>query len=81
MLKPGRQHEASTTSARSDTPAPLETSSALTIVDLFEQAIAAIWRAHGEAMADLQAARGIKTPRPPDAVWASDTLGTHDDGF
>ncbi len=60
---------------------PLDTPSALTIVDVFERAIAAIWRAHGDAMADLQATRGIETPRPPDAVWTSDTLGPHDDGF
>lgn len=60
---------------------PLDTSSALTIVDVFERAIAAIWRAHGDAMADLQSARGMETPRPPDAVWASDTHGPHDNCF
>jgi hypothetical protein len=60
---------------------PLDTSSALTVVDVLERAIAAIWRAHGDAMADLQAARGIETPRPVDAVWASDPDGAHDDCF
>jgi hypothetical protein len=60
---------------------PFDTSSALTIVDVFERAIAAIWRAHGDAMADLQAARGIETPRPVDAVWASVPHGPHDDCF
>jgi hypothetical protein len=60
---------------------PLDAASALTIVDVFERAIAAIWRAHGDAMADLQAVRGIETPRPLDAVWTSDTGDSHDDCF
>jgi hypothetical protein len=60
---------------------PLDTSSALTLVDVFERAIAAVWRAHGDAMADLQAARGVETPRPPGAVWVSDRNGPHDDCF
>jgi hypothetical protein len=51
------------------------------LVDVFERAIAAIWRAHGDAMADLQAARGIETPRPPDAIWESDPDGPPDDCF
>jgi hypothetical protein len=60
---------------------PLDAASALTIVGVFERAIAAIWRAHGDAIADLQAARGIETPRPADAVWVSDPDGPHDDCF
>lgn len=60
---------------------PLDGSYALTLVDVFERAITAIWRAHGHAMADLQALRGIETPRPPDAVWTADPDGPLDDGF
>ena len=60
---------------------PLDTSCALILVDVFERAIAAIWRAHGDAMADLQALRGIETPRPPDAVWESAPDDPHDDCF
>jgi hypothetical protein len=59
----------------------LDASCALILVDVFERAIAAIWRAHGDAMADLQALRGIETPRPPDAVWTSDPDGPSDDCF
>jgi hypothetical protein len=59
----------------------LDASCALILVDVFERAIAAIWRAHGDAMADLQALRGIETPRPPDAVWESVSDGPHDDCF
>jgi hypothetical protein len=32
---------------------PLDAGYALTLVDIFERAIDAIWRAHGERMADL----------------------------
>lgn len=59
----------------------LDASCALILVDVFERAIAAIWRAHGDVMADLQAARGIETPRPPDAVWESDPDGPPDGCF
>jgi hypothetical protein len=59
----------------------LDAPCALILVDVFERAITAIWRAHGDAMADLQALRGIETPRPPDAVWESVPDGPHDDCF
>ena len=32
---------------------PLDAGYALTLVDIFERAIDAIWRAHGDRMADL----------------------------
>ena len=32
---------------------PLDAGYALTLVDIFERAIAAIWRAHGQRMAEL----------------------------
>jgi hypothetical protein len=60
---------------------PADAATALVIVNVFERAIAALWRAHGDAMADLQARRGIETPRPPDAVWTRDTDGHPDDCF
>jgi hypothetical protein len=51
---------------------PLETTEALIIVDILERAQRAIWRAHGDAMADYLACLGIDTPKPPDAVWAGE---------
>jgi hypothetical protein len=41
---------------------------ALHLVALFERAIAAIWRAHGDDMADELGRLGVHTPMPPDAV-------------
>ncbi len=60
---------------------PLDASYALTLVDIFERAITAIWRAHGDSMANLQALRGIDTPRPPDAVWTTYPVDPNDDCF
>jgi glyoxylase-like metal-dependent hydrolase (beta-lactamase superfamily II) len=34
-------------------PPPLDAGYALTLADIFERAIAAIWRAHGDRMAEL----------------------------
>jgi hypothetical protein len=56
---------------------PLDAGYALTLVDLFERAIAAIWRAHGERMAELAHLR----PQPwPTAVPGcdDDPVTTHD---
>lgn len=36
---------------------PLDADYALTLVGIFERAIDAIWRAHGESMAELQVLR------------------------
>lgn len=41
---------------------PLQAHDALALVTVLERAIAAIWRAHGDAMADLQAACDVDTP-------------------
>ena len=60
---------------------PLDAACALALVEVFERASAAIWRAHGNAMADHQAMRGVDTPRPPDAAWTTDPIGPHDDCF
>jgi hypothetical protein len=46
---------------------PLDAGYALTLVDIFERAIEAIWRAHGHRMAelrDLRAARDRRNPAP-----------------
>ena len=59
---------------------PLSAHDALNLVDLLERAITAVWRTHGDDMADLQAARGIETPRPPGAVWAT-SPSPDDDSF
>ena len=45
---------------------------ALFVVAILEKAIAAIWRAHGDDMADRLAAAGVETPRPEGAHWAGD---------
>ena len=42
---------------------------ALLVVAILDKAIQAIWRAHGDAMADRLAAAGVETPRPEDAEW------------
>lgn len=46
---------------------------ALLVVATFEKAIDAIWRAHGDAMADHLAATGTQVHRPQGAVWAGTT--------
>lgn len=40
---------------------PLDPGYALTLVDIFERAIEAIWRAHGDRMAELRELRGATT--------------------
>lgn len=52
---------------------PLDASCALTLVGILERAIDAIWRAHGESMAEIQALRAdaarsrpFSPPRPHD---------------
>jgi hypothetical protein len=56
---------------------PLDAGYALTLVDIFERAIAAIWRAHGEHMADLAHLRG--QPRCNATDSSGDDLATADD--
>ena len=49
---------------------PLDAGYALTLVDIFERAIEAIWRAHGQRMAELRYFRAARdrrrnvSPRP-----------------
>ena len=42
---------------------PLDAGYALTLVDIFERAIEALWRAHGERMAELRHLRAARNPR------------------
>ena len=49
---------------------PLDPHEALLLVNILERAIHAIWRTHGDQMADRLAAQGIETPRPEDAVFS-----------
>ena len=47
---------------------PLSGEQALALAAFLERAVAAIWRAHGDDMADHLAMLGIDTPPPPDAI-------------
>jgi hypothetical protein len=51
------------------------------LVAILDRASAAIWWAHGDAMADHQAMRGIDTPPPPDAVPDGDPNAPDDTDF
>lgn len=42
---------------------PLSSDYALTLVDIFERAITAIWNAHGDSMSNLRALRGERIKR------------------
>jgi hypothetical protein len=53
---------------------PLSADQALRVVAMLEHAVHAIWRAHGDAMAEELALLGVPTPQPPDA----DSVGTPD---
>ena len=43
---------------------------ARSVVALLEKAVAAIWRAHGDAMVAQLVATGVEVPRPADEHWA-----------
>jgi hypothetical protein len=47
----------------------LTTTDALQLLALLERLTAALWRAHGAAIADRHAALGLDTPRPSGARW------------
>ena len=47
----------------------LTTTEAMQLLGLLDRLTAALWRTHGAAIADRQAARGLETPRPPGARW------------
>lgn len=59
---------------------PLRAEDALLVVNVLQKAMAAIWRAHGEAMADyLQVAYAGSMPRPPGAVWCGNSNASEHD--
>lgn len=60
---------------------PLETTEALLLVDIFERAQRAIWRAHGSDMSDYLASLGVDTPKPENAVWSGDPNASDDFDF
>jgi len=71
--------------ARIDLP-PLSADYALTLVQLLELAVDALWRTHGERMHELLALRAVARARPPRAVElvvgpparvSAETFGTH----
>jgi len=53
---------------------PLDAGYALTLVDIFERAIAAIWRAHGDRMTELLEMRRATADQSPEAEgeWVID---------
>jgi hypothetical protein len=51
---------------------PISADYALTLVDIFERAITAIWHAHGDAMSNLRALRGDKRPMRRDVIPSGD---------
>lgn len=57
---------------------PLTAHEARLVVAILERLLKAVWRAHGDELADLEACLGIETPRPPDAVWTGSPV---DDNF
>jgi hypothetical protein len=58
---------------------PLEPGEALFFVEILERAVRAIWRAHGDQMADCLGARGIDTPMPEGAVLSGHPAPNPDD--
>jgi len=60
---------------------PLDAYDALLVADVLERIIAALWRAHGDHMADILARRGIETPMPNDAACSGSPALDLDDIF
>lgn len=60
---------------------PLDPHQALLLVDLLERTSRALWRAHGDAMADRLAALGVDTPPPADAIYTDGPAADSDDDF
>ncbi len=60
---------------------PLDAGYALTLVDICERAIAAIWRAHGDRMAELSQLRAAARNRRSDYVDDGDPDAPADTPF
>jgi len=76
LRRPSQRHRR----ARIHLP-PLTAEAALQLVAFLERAIAAVWRAHGDDMADHLAMLGIDTPPPEDAVPSGKPDGDDDIDF
>jgi len=48
---------------------PMTATEAGQLLDVLDRLTAALWRTHGDALADYAAARGLDMPRPPGARW------------
>ena len=59
----------------------LDAYDALLVADVLERIISALWRTHGDHMADILARRGIDTPMPEDATYAGTPTLDLDDIF
>jgi len=58
---------------------PLGPHDALALVNVLERAIAAVWHAHGNQMADLLTARDMAAPSQPDAGRPTNRIPSADD--
>lgn len=47
---------------------PLDAYDALIVADVLESIVSALWRTHGDHMADILARSGLETHRPEDSV-------------
>jgi hypothetical protein len=59
----------------------LDAYDALLVADVLERITSALWHAHGDHMADILARRGVDTPMPEDAAYASTPALDLDDIF
>lgn len=58
---------------------PMEAERAYFVVKILDRIVEAIWRAHGEAMADFQGRVFPDEPPPDDAVTQRDNFSDEDD--
>ena len=59
----------------------LSAAEACLLADALQALLYALWRAHGDDLADYFGMLGEQTPRPPSAVWASDNPDDQDFPF
>ena len=59
----------------------LSSAEACLLADALQAILYALWRAHGDDLADYYGMLGDQTPRPPGAVWVSDNPDDQDFPF
>ena len=59
----------------------LSAAEACLLADALQALLYALWRAHGDDLADYYGMLGDQTPRPPGAVWVSDNPDDQDFPF